>query len=129
MAERGALARTGDGTPEVVMFNGTRQESSRGTDRLSLLHFDNYAMEFSEGRERRKPAEATTPASNDVGPAGRRPGKTVPLALYRQYRVELHQRLASPLYDLPSRCSPPHVCWPDISTGAASSTGSPSAWP
>lgn len=98
MAERGALTRTGDGTPEVVMFNGTRQQVNKGSDRVSILHFDNYAMEFSDksrvgGLEDTDPREQTMQALLDADP------NTVPLVLYRQYRVELHQRLASPLYD------------------------------
>lgn len=98
MAERGALTQTADGTPEVVMFNGTRQQVTKGSDRLSLLHFDNYAMEFSEGAsggrsDGRDPREQTMTQLFAADEA------TMPASLYRQFRVEAYQRFASPLYD------------------------------
>lgn len=99
MAERGALVQAADGAPEVVMFNGTRQQSTRGSDRLSLLHFDNYAMEFADNQEadqqrgtdvRELPLSRLFSATeSEIGPVA-----------FRQYRVEAHQRLASPFYDL-----------------------------
>jgi lipopolysaccharide export system permease protein len=97
MAERGALIKTADGTPKVLMINGTREQVTRGSDRLSLLYFDNYAMEFSDssdtGEERsrdareRSTAELFSVTEAQVGPT-----------LFRQFRVEGHQRFASPLY-------------------------------
>jgi len=99
MAERGALIKKADGTPEVVMFNGTRQQLTKGSDRFSLLHFDNYAMDFSAG------GGAGTLESHDAREQtmgqlfAADPAKMDP-AQYRQFRVEVHQRLASPLYSL-----------------------------
>jgi len=98
LAERGALLRTADGTPEVMMFNGTRQQVTKGSERVSILHFDNYAMEFSDrantgAAEDNDPREQTMTALLNADPT------TMPPALYRQYRVEAHQRLASPLYN------------------------------
>ena len=99
MAERGALIKKSDGTPEVVMFNGTRQEEVKGSDRMSLLHFDNYAMDFSEGGragllQSNDAREQTMSQLLDADPASMTP------AQYRQYQVEAHQRLASPLYNI-----------------------------
>ncbi len=97
MAERGALIKGENGTPKVLMINGTRQQVTRGSDRLSLLYFDNYAMEFTdstgnpEERSRdareRPTAELFSVTEDEVGPVE-----------FRQFRVEGHQRLASPLY-------------------------------
>ncbi|MDR3441190.1 LPS export ABC transporter permease LptF [Telmatospirillum sp.] len=97
MAERGALIKTDNGTPKVLMINGTREQVSHDTHRLSLLYFDNYAMEFSDssdtGEERsrdareRSTAELFSVTEAQVGPTA-----------FRQFRVEGHQRLASPLY-------------------------------
>jgi lipopolysaccharide export system permease protein len=98
MAERGALTRTADGTPEVVMYNGTRQQVTRGSDRLSLLHFDNYAMEFSEGAEG-KQTQSRDPREQTMAQLFAADQGTMTASLYRQFRVEAYQRLASPLYD------------------------------
>lgn len=98
MAERGSLARTADGTPEVVMFNGTRQQVTKGSDRLSLLHFDNYAMEFSEGASNER-VEGRDPREQTMEQLFAADEATMPIALYRQFRVEAYQRIASPLYD------------------------------
>lgn len=97
MAERGALVHTSDGAPEVVMFNGTRQESARGSDRLSLLHFDNYAMEFSEEDSAGALLSRDAREQSIMALFAADPTKLEP-ALYRQYKVEAHQRIASPLY-------------------------------
>ena len=99
MAERGALLKKADGTPEVVMFDGTRQQLNRGSDRLSVLHFDNYAMDFSENGsagtlESHDPREQTMSQLLAANP------ETMEPAQYRQYRVEIHQRLATPLYNV-----------------------------
>jgi lipopolysaccharide export system permease protein len=97
MAERGALIKNDGGTPKVLMINGTREQVSRDSHRLSLLYFDNYAMDFTDssdtGEERardareRPTAELFSVTEDQVGPTA-----------FRQFRVEGHQRLASPLY-------------------------------
>jgi lipopolysaccharide export system permease protein len=79
------------------MINGTREQVTRGSDRLSLLYFDNYAMEFSDdndsGEERvrdareRQIGELFSVTENEVGPI-----------VFCQFRVEGHQRLSAPLY-------------------------------
>lgn len=97
MAEKGMLIHGDDSLPQVLLVNGSRQQITRGTDRLSLLYFDNYAMEFADSSSGdevrvRRAAERSTwelfsAAEEDVGAVA-----------YRQYRIEGHQRLASPLY-------------------------------
>ncbi len=97
MAERGALIQSQGGPPKVLMINGTREQVTRGSNRLSLLYFDNYAMEFSdssdsgEGRSHDAREMATADLFSvteaQVGPTE-----------FRQFRVEGHQRLASPFY-------------------------------
>jgi lipopolysaccharide export system permease protein len=98
MAERGALTHTADGTPEVVMFNGTRQQVTKGSDRLSLLHFDNYAMEFNEGSAGQR-IQGHDPREQSMAQLFAADEGTMDPSLYRQFRVEAYQRLASPLYD------------------------------
>jgi lipopolysaccharide export system permease protein len=97
MAERGALIKGENGTPKVLMINGTREQVTQGSNRLSLLYFDNYAMDFNDSsdneEERSRDARERTTAElfsvteAQVGPTA-----------FRQFRVEGNQRLASPLY-------------------------------
>lgn len=98
MAERGALVYTENG-PRVLMVNGNRQEVQPGTGKLSLLYFDSYTVDFAsatgakgerfrDARERSL-GELLAATEADSGPGD-----------YRRYKVELHQRLTSPLYNL-----------------------------
>jgi lipopolysaccharide export system permease protein len=99
MAERGALIKKPDGTPEVVMFNGTRQQEVRGSDRMSLLHFDNYAMDFGGGGNSGS-LQSSDAREQTMGQLLDADTATLGLQQYRQYQVEAHQRLASPLYNV-----------------------------
>ncbi len=98
MAERGAMIDTDRG-PRVLMINGNRQEVRIGTGRLSLLYFDNYALDlanaggptdrrFRDARERSVweliNAHKLGLSEND----------------YRRFKTELHQRFVTPLYSL-----------------------------
>lgn len=98
MAERGSLVFTPTG-PRVLMLNGNRQQLPRGTGQLSLLYFDSYTVDlatatggeqnrFRDARERSM-AELMAAKEGDVGASE-----------YRRFKVELHQRLTSPLYGL-----------------------------
>ncbi len=97
LAERGALLQSENGSPKVLLVNGTRQQVVDGSNRLSLLYFDNYAMEFSDSNDQdgdrtrdareRSTAELFRVTEAEVGAVN-----------FRQFRVEGHQRLASPLY-------------------------------
>jgi lipopolysaccharide export system permease protein len=99
LAERGALVQGEDGTPSVLMFNGTREQVAPGSNRLSLLSFDNYAMQFTDSSDNeddrvRDARERPTRELFSLSP------EQVGLVQYRQFRVEGHQRFASPLYHL-----------------------------
>lgn len=99
MAERGALVFVESG-PRVLMLNGNRQQVTRGTGRLSVLYFDSYTVDmttatgggpgdrFRDARERSL-AELIDASEAQMG-----------LNDYRRAKVELHQRLSSPLYNL-----------------------------
>jgi len=99
LAERGALVQNDDGTPSVLMFNGTREQVVPGSSRLSLLSFDNYAMQFSDGPDNdddrvrdareRSTRELFSLSESEIGPVQ-----------FRQFRVEGHQRFAAPLYHI-----------------------------
>ncbi len=98
MAQRGALVYT-KGGPRVLMINGNRQQLERGTGRLSLLYFDSYTVDFataagSPGQRERDAREL--PLSELLAADEATLGESA----YRKARVELHQRLTSPLYNL-----------------------------
>ena len=96
-AERGTLLKSDTGAPKVFMINGSRQQVTRNSNRLSILYFDNYAMEFVDPSNNINPrnrdvrerslSELLSATEEEVGPGD-----------YRQFRVEAHQRLVSPLY-------------------------------
>lgn len=98
MAERGALVFTEKG-PRVLMLNGNRQQLPRGTGQLSLLYFDSYTVDlasatgqnqsrFRDARERNV-TELLSAREQELGTTD-----------YRRAKVELHQRLTAPLYNL-----------------------------
>ncbi|MGE5503535.1 MAG: LPS export ABC transporter permease LptF [Actinomycetota bacterium] len=98
MAERGALVYTDTG-PRVLMVNGNRQEVGPNSSRLSLLYFDSYTVEFgnSGGDKAARSRDARERTMAELASADRgQLGSTE----YRRYKVEMHQRLASPLYNL-----------------------------
>lgn len=98
MAERGALVQT-EGSPRVILVNGSRQIVKRSRKDLSILYFDRYtldlkAQEDAEGPRWREPrerflSELFTPAS--TGPHAENNAR---------FRLKLiaegHHRLASP---------------------------------
>jgi len=98
-AERGALVQSEDGTPAVMMFNGSRDEVTAGSNRLSQIFFDSYTMKFSDSSDngddrvrdaRERPTrELFSLSESQIGPV-----------MFRQFRVEGHQRFSSPLYHL-----------------------------
>ncbi|OIQ97933.1 putative permease YjgP/YjgQ family protein [mine drainage metagenome] len=99
MAERGALLKgpTEDSPPSILLINGIRQQVAPNSTRLSLLYFDNYAMQFSNDNKQG--------AARDRDPRGcyldelfGATEASLGPVTYREYQVEGHQRLASPLY-------------------------------
>jgi lipopolysaccharide export system permease protein len=98
MAERGALVFTDTG-PRVLMVNGNRQQVPRESGQLSLLYFDSYTVDlasatgavgdrFRDAREKSL-GELLSAREAELGAVD-----------YRRAKVELHQRLTSPLYNL-----------------------------
>src|SRR5579859_4362519 len=98
-AERGALVQSDDGTPAVMMFNGSEDQVTTGSTRLSQIFFDTYTMKFSDASDsdddrvrdarERSTRELFSLSASDIGSVQ-----------FRQFRVEGHQRFASPLYHL-----------------------------
>jgi lipopolysaccharide export system permease protein len=98
MAERGALV-VGPAGPRVLMLNGNRQQVPQGTGQFSVLYFDSYTVDLAStsgaGSERFRDARERTfmelinASEAELGPAD-----------YRRAKVELHQRLTSPLYSI-----------------------------
>ena len=98
MAERGAMIQTDTG-PKVLMVNGNRQQVATGTGKLSVLYFDQYTLDFNssstDGTGRNRDAREMTMSElfhvhkTDTG-----------LSDYRKAKVEIHQRLSAPLFDL-----------------------------
>lgn len=98
IAERGALIHTPTG-PRVLMINGNRQQVTPGTGKLSLLYFDSYTLDFSsssgDGSDRHSDArEMTLRELLHTSP------DTMDPVDYRKIRIELHQRISSPFFDL-----------------------------
>lgn len=98
-AERGALVQSDDGTPAVMMFNGSQDQVTAGSNRLSQIFFDTYTMKFSDNSDsdddrvrdarERSTRELFSLSASDIGSV-----------MFRQFRVEGHQRFSSPLYHL-----------------------------
>lgn len=95
MAERGALVQA-PGGPRVVMLTGNRQVVERAQERLSLLKFDRYTVDFNtvdqtEEERWREPRERFV---HELFSPGNTPDDQRNFATMR---AEAHQRLASPL--------------------------------
>jgi lipopolysaccharide export system permease protein len=98
MAERGALVFTDTG-PRVLMVNGNRQEVNADNNRMSVLFFDSYTVDFggSSAAKEERSRDARERSMPDLMHAKEKDlGKND----YRRFKVELHQRLTSPLYCL-----------------------------
>ena len=97
LAERGALVQGDDGLPTVLMFNGTREQVGAGSNRLSLLSFDNYAMQFADGSDSEddRVRDARERSTRELFSVGQ--DQVTPVQ-FRQFRVEGHTRFSAPLY-------------------------------
>jgi lipopolysaccharide export system permease protein len=98
MAERGALVYTDTG-PRVLMVNGNRQELAPGGGRLSLLYFDSYTVEFG-GRGGPQESRFRDARERSMGELASADRGVLGDTEYRRYKVEMHQRLASPIYNI-----------------------------
>lgn len=96
MAARGALVQAETG-PRILLENGSRQAVTAGTGQMQLLYFDRHVMEFGDlggeagpryrdARERGMKELLTLTESSEL-----------PDSEIRKFRVEAHQRLASPV--------------------------------
>jgi lipopolysaccharide export system permease protein len=95
MAERGALVQTPNG-PRVVMINGNRQAVERSHERLSILYFDRYIVDFNtadpaDEQRWREPRERFVHELFNPGTSDDDQRNAANL------RAEGHQRLSSPL--------------------------------
>jgi lipopolysaccharide export system permease protein len=98
MSKSGILVKTDNDTLKLMMINGIKQEVTRGSDRLSVLYFDKYALEFDESMNKNEKR-----SSNVMGKSIKEllsvTEEQVGSIKFRQFRTEGHQRLASPLYN------------------------------
>jgi lipopolysaccharide export system permease protein len=95
LAERGRLVDT-SGAPQVLLFNGSRQEIDRQTGRLNVLTFAENAVDLSQSAKSdeqrfRDPKEMSI--EELLHPA---PGMVADRD-FGKLKVEAHQRLSSPL--------------------------------
>jgi lipopolysaccharide export system permease protein len=99
MAENGAVVSGPDG-PRVILSKGSRQELTRGVGDLTLLYFDRYTVDlglieltgdarFKDNRERSTAELFTLSEADGIKPRN-----------IRRMRVEGHQRLTNPLWNL-----------------------------
>ena len=98
MAERGALTLTDEG-PRFVMINGNRQEVEPDRGQLSLLYFDEYALDL--GVFAQSPATRWREASERYLHELFDPGDTADdIRSADEFLAEAHRRIALPLYAL-----------------------------
>lgn len=99
MAEEGTVISGPDG-PRVRLSKGSRQEVTQGGGDLALLYFDSYTVDlgliestgdarFTDNRERTTTELFTLSESDGIKPRN-----------VRRLRVEGHQRLTNPLWNL-----------------------------
>lgn len=95
LAERGRLIGS-EGTPRVLLFNGSRQEIDRQTGRLNVLTFAENAIDLSHGvrgeEQRFRDMNEMSVGELLHPPVGMVLERDIP-----KLRVEAHRRLASPL--------------------------------
>jgi len=95
MAQEGQLAQTPQG-PRFLLINGNRQEMRNG--KLSLLNFDSYTLDISVYTN--KADSRTLEPEEFFMPDLFSPPEGLPEKLYPALRVELHQRLTWPFFNL-----------------------------
>ena len=96
LAERGRLVEEADGTPEVVLYDGSRQELDRQTGRLDVLTFAQNTISLTTTDK--DDNEQFRDASEMSIPELLRPDPRVTLARDRgKFQVEANRRLTAPL--------------------------------
>lgn len=96
MAERGAFVKTNDG-PRFVMNTGNLQEVSKASAKLSLLYFDQYALDISQF-EKPTGARWLKPDQRYLWELVNPENTEQTQAELWKLDAELHQRLVLPLY-------------------------------
>lgn len=99
-AERGALVRDGEEGLRVLLLHGTRQEIDRKTGEISMLSFDQYAVDldsFTQSKRARYRNPEERYISELVNPTAE---ELEDEEFLRELQAELHQRLTMPLYPL-----------------------------
>ena len=96
MAERGAIVDTESG-PQVLMYNGNRQEVDAKTNTLSILHFDRWSMHLEANKAPTGPRyrEARERYLDELLDPSLDPG--IPARDHGKLKAEGHRRLTWPL--------------------------------
>ena len=99
LAKRGMLVAADDGSEQVIVYDGSRQEYDAQNKKLQRLNFERYTVDLPSNqplRERwREPDERTigellTPDASNTRDVDNR----------HEFRVEIHRRIVSPLLAL-----------------------------
>lgn len=100
VAERGLVQQTEAG-PQVVMFDGNRQEADRETDRVSVLYFDQYAIDLRALEPESAGPRWPEPKERFIGDLlNPDPSDPNDVRMATELISMAHQRLASPLMPL-----------------------------
>jgi lipopolysaccharide export system permease protein len=106
VAERGAFVETDSGT-RVFLVNGNRQQMDRATGKLSVLTFEKYTLDLSDGQgattvrirepQERYLGELFFPAANETTSTASEQNASDVRTFRNSLRLEGHQRLIVPL--------------------------------
>jgi lipopolysaccharide export system permease protein len=106
IAERGAFVETDSGT-RVFLVNGNRQQMDRATGKLSVLTFEKYTLDLSDGQgattvrirepQERYLGELFFPAANETTSTASEQNASEARTFRNSLRLEGHQRLIVPL--------------------------------
>lgn len=96
MADTGQLVEK-NGAPQIIVFNGRRQELNTDTGRLAELSFDQYVLDIALGRDGAKNRK-TDPRERGFGELLKQTNSTDSRSSgIDRLWGEIHQRLSSPL--------------------------------
>lgn len=106
VAERGAFVETDSGT-RVFLVNGNRQQMDRATGKLSVLTFEKYTLDLSDGQgattvrirepQERYLGELFFPSANEMTSTASEQNASDARTFRNSLRLEGHQRLIVPL--------------------------------
>jgi lipopolysaccharide export system permease protein len=106
VAERGAFVETDSGT-RVFLVNGNRQQMDRATGKLSVLTFEKYTLDLSDGQgattvrirepQERYLGELFFPPANETTSTASEQNASDARTFRNSLRLEGHQRLIVPL--------------------------------